>query len=64
MRPGLTLPPRGAEVWQFNAYKKSELIYGSWAMKGAHEMEALVYLKGLEAGRYDRVEITYEERAR
>lgn len=53
------MPPRNAEVWEFNAFKGAEKIYGSWAMRGAHETEALVYLKLLADGRYDRVLITY-----
>lgn len=50
---------RGVETWEFNAFKGAEQIYGSWAMKGAHEMEASVYLTGLANGRYDRVVITH-----
>jgi hypothetical protein len=57
----LTNPPRDAEVWRFNAFKGSELVYGSWAMRGAQDMEAMMYLKGLIDGRYDRVQVTHEK---
>jgi hypothetical protein len=62
--PNLTSPPRGAEVWKFSGFKGSELVFASWAMRGAHETEAAVYLKMLADGLYDRVQINHEKSVR
>lgn len=58
---GVRMPPRGAEVWEFNAWKNNERVYGSWAMRGAEQTEVSVYMQGLSAGRYDRVIMTYDK---
>lgn len=62
MSSGNRLPPLGSEVWEFNAFKGGDKVYGSWAMRGAHEVESASYLAMLADGKYDRVVVTYHER--